>query len=97
MSDPTARQYAEEHRRFLEENNPGVLDGLRQSGSLDSYLSSVGEEASQMFDHLMNQYHKSPEVQNLPYHDRVRALQSRRSEAQELVRHDLINQPVPAE
>ena len=40
-SSPTARQLHDEHR-FLTENRPDVLKELQKSGSLDSYLCSVG-------------------------------------------------------
>ena len=96
MQDQKAQEYAQEHKRFLEQSNPRVLSGLRRSGSLNSYLSSVGQQASDRFLTLMMQYKNSPEIEKLPYQDRVQALQSRRREADELVRHDLIHQPLPA-
>ena len=92
--DTTEANYAQEHQKFLEENNPKVLSELRRSGDLNSYLSSVGEQASDLFLTIMMQYNNSPEVQKLPHLDRVQALQSRRHEADELVRHDLILQPL---
>jgi len=95
--DPTAKRYAEEHLRYLKEARPDVLAGLRQSGKLDSYLSSVGNQASERLDHVMSQHMVSKEVQDLPYHQQVRELQSRHREAEETIRHDLIHQPVPEE
>ena len=92
--EPKAKEYAQEHLRFLKENRPDVLAELRRSGDLNSYLSSVGVQASDRFLTLMMQYNNSPEVQKLPHLDRVQALQSRRHEADELVRHDLILQPL---
>ena len=44
--DLLAKRYAEEHKRFLEENNPSVL---RQQSDRHSYLSSVGQQAAQRF------------------------------------------------
>ncbi len=41
--DLLEKRYAEEHKRFLEENNPSVL---RQQDDPTSYLSSVGQEAA---------------------------------------------------
>jgi hypothetical protein len=90
--DPLAMRYAEEHERFLRENKPAVLRGLHRSGDLDSYLSSVGEQAAERFEMMMRQYANSPKVQNLPHAERVQALQSAREEAEEFVRHDIINQ-----
>ena len=92
--EPKAQEYAQEHLRFLEQNRPDVLADLRQQGDLNSYLSSVGQQASDRFLTLMMQHNNSPEVQKLQYQDRVMSLQSRRREADELVRHDLINQPL---
>ena len=90
--DPTAQKFEKEHREFLENSRPDVLSALRQSGDLDNYLSSVGEEASSMYDHMMADHHQAHK--NLPYHDLVRELQARRHEVVELIRHDLINQPL---
>ncbi len=94
MQEPSAEEYARDHLKFLEEERPDVLEGLRRSGDLNSYLSSVGEQAEEMFDDLMRQYLHSPHVQSLPHLKQVRALQSRRHEADEVVRHDLIYQPL---
>jgi transposon-encoded protein TnpV len=91
--DPTAKRFAEEHRRFLEENRPHVLAGLRESGSLTSYLSSVGETASQRLEHAQSQHLSDPEVQKLPFQERVRELQNRQQSEEEVIRHDLIHQP----
>lgn len=93
--NPKATEYAQEHLKFLEENRPDVLAGLRQQGNLNSYLSSVGDQASDQFLTLMMQYKNSPEVASLPYQDQVTSLQSRRHEADEIVRHELIHQPLP--
>jgi hypothetical protein len=59
--DAMAQRYAREYFKFLQENNSAVLEGLRQSGELNSYLSSVGSQASEMFMTLMMQYSNSPE------------------------------------
>jgi hypothetical protein len=90
--DLQAKGFAKEHLEFLENNRPDVLSALRQSGDLDNYLSSVGEGASDMFDHLMREtMHKT---RNLPYLDRVRELEARRHEVMEFIRHDRIYQPL---
>jgi hypothetical protein len=57
----------------------------------------LGQQAEELFSTLMFQYANSPEVQKLPYLERVQALQSRHHEAEEIVRHDLIYQPLPHE
>ena len=61
----------EEHNQFLEAHNAGVL---RQQSDSTSYLSSVGEEAAEMYDHLMSKHNNSKEVQKLPHPERVREL-----------------------
>jgi hypothetical protein len=95
MQEPSAAEYAQDHLKFLKEERPDVLDQLRQSSDLNSYLSSVGEEAEQMYDDLMRLYQHSRHVQSLPHLEQVQALQSHRREADEVVRHDLIYQPLP--
>jgi hypothetical protein len=67
MLDPMANRYQEEHRRFLAENRPAVLSVLRQSGNLDSYLSSAGTTAIQRLDHALSQAQADPEIKDLPF------------------------------
>ena len=81
--DPGAQRWAAEHRRFLEENRPDVLRELQKSGSLDSYLSSVGETASERLSHAMRELLNDNEHQELPYLERARALQNRQQETEE--------------
>jgi hypothetical protein len=88
--DPLAQRYAEEHRRFLEENNPTVLSGQDDP---TSYLYSVGSQAAERLGHFMAKYANSPEVQKLPHLARVRALQSRQHELEEIIRDEIICQP----
>lgn len=90
-----AERYAEQHRKYLEDNRPDVLKGLSRSGDLPSYLSSIGEQASDRLDHAMAEHSRA--TANLPYQERVTELQSRQREAEELIQHDLINQPAPQE
>jgi hypothetical protein len=54
----------------------------------------VGETASERLEHALSQHLSDPELQKLPFQDRVRELQSRRLEAEEVIGHDLIHQPV---
>jgi hypothetical protein len=54
----------------------------------------VWSQAADRFEDLMFQHKNSPEVQSLPHQDQVMSLQSRRREAEELVRDELINQPL---
>jgi ATP-dependent Zn protease len=92
--DPTARRYRREHREFLATNRPDVYAALLRSGRLDSYLNSVGETASERLEHVMSQHLADKELQKLPHLERVRQLQNRHQEAEEIIRNDLILQPV---
>jgi hypothetical protein len=84
--DPLVQRFADEHRLFLEDNNPDVL---RQQDDPTSYIYSVGSQAAERWEHLMSQYHHSPEVQKLQGPARVRALQSRQHEIEEVIRDEI--------
>jgi hypothetical protein len=90
--DPIEEMFAQEHKRFLEQNNPSVL---RRLSDPHSYLSSAGRQAGQMFDHMMAHHLRDKGLQKLPAPQRAMALQNRQSEVEELIRHDLIFQPKP--
>jgi hypothetical protein len=85
-----AEDYAEQHRRFLVENNPSVLRGQKDPSG---YLSLVGEQAEEMFGHMMMQ--RMHQVRSLPHLEKVRELEAFRHQADEMVRHNLIYQPLP--
>jgi hypothetical protein len=90
--DPTAKCFAAEHKRFLEEHNPAVLRGQSDP---TSYLSSVGLTAADMLEQIMVQHLHDPELQKLPAPQRARLLRNHQQAAEELIRHDLIYQPLP--
>ena len=92
---PQAREFAKEHRRFLEENRPDVYAQFKKDGDLTSYLSSVGKSADEMYSTTLARANNRPDVQNLPYHQKVSRLQENQQSAMELVRHDVIQQPLP--
>ncbi|OYV61789.1 MAG: hypothetical protein B7Z71_03890 [Acidocella sp. 21-58-7] len=96
FSSSLARQYAQEHQQFLTEANPRFLQSLNQSGDLQSHLHSVGEDAAEMHETMMAQGSRTKEMQNLPFQQRLEALQSLQQATQESVRNDLIRQPLPA-
>ena len=48
-----------------------------------------------MLDHLMSHYLRDTELQKLPAPQRARALRNRQHAVEELIRHDLIFQPLP--
>jgi hypothetical protein len=94
MLDPIAEQFAKEHHHFLAVNRPDVLAALEEAGDLDDYLASIGETASDRLDHAMRDLLNDKNHQSLPYLERVRALQNRQQETEEIIRHDLILQPI---
>jgi hypothetical protein len=61
---------------------------------VDSYLSSIGEQAENRFSNMMAEHGNSKEVQNLPQLDRVSSLANRRMEIEALIQDELINQPL---
>ena len=92
--DSLAKQYGEEHERFLKETNPSLHKSLSRSGQLESHLHSVGNEASELHEAQMMKASQSKEMQSLPFQQRLERLQSLQQSTQEIVRHDLIHQPV---
>ena len=89
-----ARQYARDHHRFLKENQPDVLKGLQgDPDGLTNYLYSVGKQAQSQYEDLLAQMNNAPEVQSLPYHQKVSAFQNHQQSADEIVRANLIHQP----
>ena len=92
----SAADYSRQHRKFLEDT--GQLEAFKKEHpDLTSYLSSLGHEAEELHTTLMMRRQQSPQFQSLPYPERVKDLQAFRHEADETVRHQLINQPLPAQ
>lgn len=89
--DQRAIEYAKLHRKSLQDNQPDVYAQLLKSGELQAHLSSIGSQASEMFEHLLAQKNNDPEVQSLPYHEKARRMASHVPEANEVVMRDLIN------
>ncbi|HUQ38398.1 MAG TPA: TnpV protein [Aestuariivirga sp.] len=88
----TAQAYAKLHRKFLTENNPGMLAEIsKTSEGLAPYLQRIGEQAMEMYDHLSSQMQTSP---NLPtdYAKRLEALQAIPLTVEEIVLDELIYQ-----
>jgi hypothetical protein len=59
--------------------------------------ASIGETASDRLGYAMRQLLNDKEHQKLPYLERVRALQNRQQEMEEVIRCDLIFQPIGEE
>jgi hypothetical protein len=78
------------HKKFA--HNPSVLSGQSDP---TRYLSLVGSQASDRFWHLMGQHLRDPELAKMSAPQRAQELQRREHEVEDLVRHDLILQPVP--
>lgn len=92
-SSRLAQEWAQEHLEFLQNSNPTLFKSLSQSGALPEHLHTVGETAASQ----QSQAHGAAikETNSLPYMERVAELQSRRLSAREIIRHDLIHQPLP--
>jgi hypothetical protein len=89
-----AQGYAKRHREFLSQTNPKMLEKLRASGELLSYLKGIGEQAEEMYETLSAQMQTS---KNLPteYWARVKALEAIPVTVDEIVMSELILQPIP--
>jgi len=88
-----ALAFAREHRKYLAENKPHMLAKLQRRGGLTGYLFSVGQSASEMFEHLLARKNADPEVQNFPYFEKVARMKAHQHEAEEVVRDEIIYQP----
>ena len=95
IKDPA--EWSAEHRKFLTEDNPEVLAGLAQSGSLDQYLQEIGEQAYERIWNGLMERHLHPQTQALPFLKRMEELLSHHRELEEIVRHELIYQPLKDE
>jgi len=92
-ADEQALEYARAHHRYLLDNKPEILKELQQTGELNSYLASIGQQASDHYHTILSRLQTSPEVQNLPYHQKVGRLQGLPHVADEVVRDEIIYQP----
>lgn len=89
--DPDAQRWAQEHRRFLEENRPDVLKGLQESGDqLFLFGGPHGERAPGARHEPAPKRHGGSEAA-VP--GAVRKLQNRPLDEEEVISHDLINRP----
>jgi hypothetical protein len=95
VSDMDALQakFAEEHRKFLEVTHPRLYRSLKQSGKLQQRLTSVGEEAADM--HTNEMFRKLDSLKDVDPLEMEKQLRAHHEMMTELVRHDLIWQPIP--
>jgi hypothetical protein len=91
--DLLEQTFAAEHEKFLKENHPRLHRSLSQSGKLQPRLTSTAETAAEMFNHEM--FKKLDQTKDLEHQEREKQLQGHRESMMELVRHDLIWQPIP--
>jgi tellurite resistance protein len=89
-------QFAREHGEHLQNCRPDEYKRLVQSGELNSYLSSVGQEAAEMYTTLLAQLNNDPSLRDLPFMERLSRLRSHPEIANEIVRHELVNPPPPS-
>jgi len=92
-ADEQALEYARAHQRYLLDNKPDMLKELEQTGEVNTYLASIGQQASDLYQSILSQLQTSPELQNLPYHEKVARLQGLPHVADEVVRDEIIYQP----
>jgi hypothetical protein len=92
-SSHLAESYGKEHEQFLKEANPLLHKKLSQSGQLQAQVHSVGESAAETIQHVTAQNLR--ETNSLPPPEREKELRSRHLSMEEIVRHDLIHQPLP--
>ena len=82
------------HETYLKEHRPCTYTTLLTSCKLDSYLADINEQATEMLDRLISQMAKAEGVtEQLKAEDSmewVRRMNSIRSRAEEVVKHDLI-------
>lgn len=81
----SSAEFAEEHRRSLEQNQPTMLAELQKSGEITSYLQEIGREAKAMYDRLYESRATTPGWTP----DQAERM------AMEVVMHDLILVPDP--
>ena len=82
------------HRDYLKEHHPIRYDDLTLSGQLWTYLADLNEQAQSRLDRIVRQMQESEDVtEELKAADQlawVRAMNSIRSRAEEILREELI-------
>ena len=91
------QEWTAEHRKFLQENNPEVLAELARSGNLDQYLQEIGSQAAERVKDGLRKRFLHPQTQALPYLKKMEELLSHHRELEEIVRYELIHQPLKGE
>jgi hypothetical protein len=92
---PTKAQgYARMHRQFLQNSNPQMLSSLQKSGELPAYLERIGQSAEQMYDTLEAQMMTAKDLPK-DYQAKVQALEAIPLTVDEIVRSEIVNQPLP--
>jgi hypothetical protein len=91
--DAMEQRFAEEHEKFLKANQPQLHRSLSRSGKLQARLTSVGEQAAETLTHEMLK--KVASERDLAPSELEKQLRGHHEAMTELVRHDLIHQPIP--
>lgn len=89
---PTPAAFQKLHKEFLTKNHPQMMMELRKTGELQSYLTSIGEQAMAMYESLSEQMEHHPSLPK-EYGARVAQLEQIPLIVEEMVLHDLIYQP----
>lgn len=48
--------WGQRHYNFLKKNNPTIINVMRLNGTLEQYLTNLGQNAQEMFELLTKQY-----------------------------------------
>ena len=83
------------HRAYLEAEHPGLYERLILNGTLDRYLADAEERAKSMLERLISQMVRqegiSEGLKALDQLEWVQRMNSIRSQAEEIVREEVIN------
>ena len=83
------------HRAYLEAEHPGLYERLILNGTLDRYLADAEERAKSMLERLISQMVRqegiSEGLKELDQLEWVQRMNSIRSQAEEIVREEVIN------
>ncbi len=91
---PRIGKYGTLRHKYLRNNHRGIFDGMLLEGSLNPHLEEIDRQANEMLEHLTAQMAQAEGVtEALKARDQmvwVRAMNSIKNRAEEIVLHDLI-------
>lgn len=91
---PKIGKFGEMRHQYLRNHHRGIFDGMLLEGSLNDHLEEIDRQANEMMEHLTAELAKNEGVtEALKTRDQmgwVRAMNSIKNRAEEIVTHDLI-------